>query len=115
MYICWRRIKRSKICARWDDQEHGYKNFLEDVDEKPSPRHLFVRKDRKAAWSKTNYKWSLTVEYGPREEQFLVYKGRKFTREQLAAKARVAAGTFNARIRRGWSVTEAVRGMRATT
>jgi hypothetical protein len=113
MYTLWRKIKKNKIDKRWADKKSGYQNFLSDVGERPSPKHFLVRKNLRNEWSQSNCKWTLICPLNKRKDHFLFHEGRKFTRAELAKRAGVTSGTFNTRLRRGWSVSEAIQGTRA--
>lgn len=47
-----------KVCERWND----FKNFLDDMGERPSPDHQLERKDNSLGYSKDNCVWATVVE-----------------------------------------------------
>lgn len=46
-----------KVCERWDD----FLAFLEDMGEKPSPRHCLTRKNNNLGYFKENCEWAIST------------------------------------------------------
>lgn len=55
----WYGAKGIKICDRWlENNGHGFKNFLNDMGYKPTPKHQIDRIDSDNDYKPDNCKWS---------------------------------------------------------
>lgn len=99
-----------KVCDRWLGRG-GFKNFLQDMGKKPSPKHTIDRINVDGNYEPANCRWAT-------QEQQLhnMERTRKFTLDgitvSLAAHARrygISPATVETRIRKlGWSFEKAV-------
>ena len=106
------------ICARWLDKKYGYKNFLLEVGRMPGPGYTLDRYPNKDGnYEPGNVRWATAKQQAnnTRRNHVVNYKGTTFTVAQLleaacpdARKRPTATVRFYARLRRGWSIEEAV-------
>ena len=94
------------VCDRW---LQSFANFFEDMGERPANSTL-DRKENNKGYSKENCRWA-----SPRQQAnnkgnnvSLFYKGRTLTVATWARKLGLPAATIYTRLRKGWSVPEAL-------
>ena len=94
------------VCDRW---LQSFANFLEDMGERPRNTTL-DRVENSKGYSKENCRWAT-----PRQQSNnkgnnvpLFYKGRTLTVAMWAIKLGIPAATIYTRLRKGWSVQEAL-------
>jgi hypothetical protein len=94
------------VCRRW----YLFKNFLADMGRRPSPRHMLERRRNNEGYGKENCKWALSKEQNrnTRRNRRLVFKGRGQTQSAWTEDLGLSHSAVYTRIRRGWSVAEAV-------
>lgn len=59
LYATWKNLRSrwgGQVCQRWGD---GFGFFLNDVGERPSPRHMLRRKDSKLPFDRDNVHWTV--------------------------------------------------------
>jgi len=101
------------ICEEWDNKD-GFINFLNDMGEKPSPNHTLDRIDNNKGYSKENCRWATTKEQAKnrRSNRILTANGYTFTMVEWCERLDINKVTLSSRLRRGWSVDEAIKGKR---
>ncbi len=95
-----------KCCERWKD----FISFYEDMGERPSPEYEIDRVDNDGDYCKENCKWATRAEQlrNTRRNTLVEYEGKKQKLILLADKYGIDADTVMARIKRGWSVYDAL-------
>lgn len=98
-----------KVCERWLGV-NGFSNFLEDMGERPTPKHTLDRKDNDGNYEPSNCKWEtrLTQANNTRQNHILEFNGRKQTIAQWAREIGVSRDALKYRIYRGWTVERAL-------
>lgn len=94
------------VCPRWRSFEH----FYADMGDRPDGMSL-ERKNVNKGYYKTNCKWATPSEQANNQRDSLSrldYKGRSYTRSELAKLAGLSEQCLNGRLERGWAVKEAV-------
>lgn len=88
------------ICQRWLD---SFKNFLEDMGNKPDNSYTIDRIDVNGNYEPSNCKWSTKIEQGNnrRDNRWITYKGERYTISNFARLFDVKVGTVFADLRRG--------------
>lgn len=100
------------VCARWDNVDDGFQNFLSDMGRRPSRRHSLERIDTNGNYEPGNCCWATAKEQAnnTRRNRRFEYKGQQFTISQLAELAGIQRGTMRFRlVELGLSVEEAVQ------
>lgn len=102
-----------KVCPEWDNP-NGFVRFLKDMGEKPSPNHTLERKDNSKGYSKDNCYWATTREQSinRRSNIRLTANGYTLTMLEWSETLNINKVTLSSRLRRGWSVEEALAGKR---
>ena len=123
-YECWCGIKKRcyneksagfhlygargiKVCERW---LNSFENFFADMGLKPSPDHSIERKDMNGDYSPENCCWATDLEQGKnkRNNRWLTARGETFHLSEWARKLDVSVTFILNRIKRGWTVEDAV-------
>lgn len=86
--------KGIRVCERW----HEYRNFLEDMGERPSGKTI-DRIDNSKGYSKENCRWATGREQALNKKKtcFVLHNGEKFTSFDLCAKYGIKNKTFYSR------------------
>lgn len=100
--------KGIKVCERW----HDFKNFLEDMGSRPSPKHTIERLDNSKDYGPENCKWATWTEQARNTS-----RNRKVTADDKEFKSVAeAAETYgvtqslvHSRLERGWSEEDAFK------
>lgn len=100
------------VCERWLEK---FENFLEDMGEKPSPKHSIDRINPKAGYSPDNCRWATMKEQqNNRTNNRLIFaNGQTKTLMQWADDLKMSHSSILGRIARGLSPEEAVTEQRA--
>lgn len=101
------------VCDRW---LNSYPNFLEDMRERPSVNHSLNRLDNNGDYSPSNCVWSTDKEQSNnrRTNHLLTLDNKTQTIQQWCDEYNIPDSTFHNRLRRGWSVREAITTPRMT-
>jgi len=95
------------VCARWLD---SFEAFYEDMGEPPTPKHTLERIDNDGPYNPDNCKWATRTEQmrNRRSTIMLTYAGKTRPLVEWAEQFGLRKTTLRARIRRGWSVENAL-------
>lgn len=101
-----------KICSRWlkgENGKHGFECFFEDMGERPK-RHTLHRVENDGDYEPTNCVWATSKVQGNKKRNNRVIEalGRKRNLQEWADDLGVVGDTIDQRLKRGWSVEEAV-------
>jgi hypothetical protein len=106
--------KGIKVCQEWsEDNPEGFNNFLRDM--YPRPDKLTIERiDNSKGYSKENCKWADMKEQQNNRENnhVIVYDNREWTVQQIADHLNIKSNTIICRLKRGWTVDEAISGER---
>lgn len=96
-----------KVCKRW---LHSFENFFSDIGSKPSPSHSVDRKNNYLNYTPSNCRWATSVEQeNNRCNNLLVtFDGKTKTAVQWSRIVKINAPALYERLRRGWSVVDAL-------
>lgn len=91
-----------------------FEGFYEDMGDRPGGNYTLERKDNSLGYSKDNCYWATTREQAinRRSNRILTANGYKFTMIEWSEKLNINPVTLSSRLRRGWSVEEALAGKR---
>lgn len=94
------------VCERWLD----FDNFISDMGPRPSPQHSIERRDNDDGYSPKNCCWATALEQNRNKSgtRLLTHNGVTRTMSQWAKIIGISAGGFQNRIRRGWSISDAI-------
>jgi hypothetical protein len=97
------------VCIKWSGP-FGYKNFLDDMGRRPSPRHSLDRKNTNGEYSPENCRWATPSEQANnrRSSRVLTYNGKSQTLTQWSVESGLGYCTIKMRLKRGWSVEKAL-------
>lgn len=95
------------VCDRWAS---SFANFFADMGSRPSPDHSIERRDVNGNYEPGNCYWAtLDVQHSNRRDNvWLEYQGKQYTKSQLAAMAGMSIQVLNSRLNSGWSLEEAM-------
>lgn len=99
-----------KICRRWLGNR-GFQNFLDDMGLKPSPSHSLDRKKVDRNYTKSNCQWGTKQQQArnARSNRIVSVGGHKMVlAEAVERYAVVKPATVRMRLKRKWSITEAL-------
>lgn len=92
------------ICERWLG-DRGFQNFLDDMGEKPSPKHSLDREKVNENYDKSNCRWATRIQQGRnyRNNRIVEIGGEKISfAEAVERYGKVVYGTAMRRTARGW-------------
>lgn len=96
------------VCARW----HDFANFYADMGPRPSPKHTLERRNSDGNYEPDNCSWEPRIVQNNNTSRnlFVVYKGQRMTltQAQRLAGCSMKHTAVRDRIRRGWTVEEAL-------
>jgi hypothetical protein len=97
------------VCPRWCGK-NGFKNFLADLGVKPSAGLSLHRIDNDGNYQPGNVVWAdrFTQARNMRNNRRLTFNGRCQTLVEWASEVGIKPGTLGARLKRGWTVAEAL-------
>ena len=95
------------ICERW---KNSFQNFFDDMGEPPSDLHTLDRRDNNGNYEPGNCRWATPEEQANnrRNSVYITHDGRTQTLTQWAREYGVHPITLAGRLRRGWSVADAL-------
>jgi hypothetical protein len=95
------------ICDRW---LNSFEDFFTDVGHRPTPRHSLDRIEVNGNYEPGNVRWAIPETQGrnKRDNHIVVVGEEKLTLADAADRATVPYNTFLYRIKRGWSVEDAI-------
>jgi hypothetical protein len=97
------------VCKRWLGST-GFHNFLEDMGERPSPKHSIDRIDNNGNYEPGNCRWATAKEQSnnTRRNRVIEYQGRSQTLIQWAREIGINEETLRDRLECNWSVERAL-------
>jgi hypothetical protein len=100
---CGRGIQ---LCERW----RVYENFLADMGRRPGPEYSIERRDNNGPYAPDNCYWATRTQQSRnrRDNKLIEYKGQMYVQAELVEKFGLIRERFAARLKRGWTVEEAV-------
>jgi len=96
------------VCERWRD---SFENFFADMGLRPSLIHSLDRREVNGNYEPSNCRWATPTEQclNRRNNHWVEVRGERLVLvEAIRRFAVVARGTVDGRIRRGWSIEEAL-------
>lgn len=100
------------VCEQWDN---SFETFLADMGERPSDKHSIDRIDNNGNYEPFNCQWVYLDEDGNNIQMlhrqrtvYVNWKGKKYPLAKLCRKLGVDYNRTNARLRKGWTIEEAV-------
>lgn len=95
-----------QLCDRW----RVYENFLADMGRRPGPEYSIERRDNNGPYDPNNCYWATRTQQSRnrRDNKLLKYKGQTYVQAELVEKFGLIRERFAARLKRGWTVEEAV-------
>lgn len=103
------------VCDEWrDTSPENYYNFLNHVWPRPSDNHSIDRVDNNKGYDPSNVEWKTSKQQmsNVRSNHIITFNGKEYTLVSLAEEYDIKANTLLYRLRRGWSVDEAIKGER---
>ena len=96
------------VCERW---KNSFQNFYDDMGEPPSDLHTLDRRDNDGNYEPGNCRWATPEEQANNRSNsvFIEYDGRRQTLAQWARECRIHPITLAGRLKRGWSVEDALK------
>lgn len=98
------------VCDRWLN-ENGFKNFLEDMGEKPSKDHSLGRIDNDANYTPENCRWETAKQQRSNrsDNHLITFRGETLPAFQWAKKTGIPSNVIRPRILKyGWTVERAL-------
>ena len=95
------------VCERW---KNSFVDFLEDVGDKPSPKHSIDRIDNNGNYEPGNVKWSTRTEQqnNSRSSVFITFNDISDTISGWARRTGISRNAINGRIIHGWPIEKAL-------
>lgn len=96
-----------RVCNRWI---HSFPNFLADMGKKPTKKHTLERKNNNGNYTPRNCRWATIREqqHNRRDNRILTHNGKSLCMEVWAGMLGCKGGTIFQRLKRGWTVSDAV-------
>lgn len=104
---CYYGAKGIKVCKRWSGK-NGFQNFLDDMGNRPSPKHSIDRIDNRKDYSPSNCRW-VTAEVQNRSRVkensiLLTFEGKTHHLSYWSKKTGIDYHTLRLRVKRGLPV-----------
>lgn len=95
-----------KVCDRW----HDYKNFLDDIGQKPTHLHSLERENNEKNYEPNNVIWATKKHQNNNKRSNVVIEhgGKTQTLSQWCEELNLPYGTIQARLAVGWEPSEAL-------
>jgi len=89
------------VCERW---RHSFENFIEDMGERPSPKHSIERVDVELGYCPENCVWATRREQDRNRSDniFVTYNGERMILSDAAKASGIGRSTLEQRIKAGW-------------
>lgn len=103
------------VCEDWrDTSEEGFTRFYQQVGIYPTTNHTLERLNVNRGYNPDNCMWASYKEQAnnKRDNHYIEWKGETYTIQLLAEQLGIKPNTLLYRLRRGWSIDEAVKGKR---
>jgi len=100
-----------KVCERW---QRSFAAFLEDMGEKPTPRHQVDRfPDAAGNYEPGNVRWATPKENSRNRcsSHYLEFNGERLTIVEWAERTGLLHTTISKRLQHGWSIEKALTTM----
>jgi hypothetical protein len=96
-----------EVCDRW---RHSFTNFLADMGERPSKKHMIERRDNDGPYSPTNCIWALREDQvkNKRNNRYITANGETLHMAEWARRLGVNPAAILYRLNKGWSEEQAV-------
>ena len=96
------------VCPEWRE---SFEAFFKDMGERPSKEHSIDRVDNDGDYTPRNCRWASRRQQhlNKRNTVWVEYRGGKIQATELARELGIKPDTFLARLRRGFSIDEAVK------
>lgn len=105
----WYGAKGVRVCRRWRG-DGGFERFLSDMGEPPSASHTIERIKNARGYGPGNCRWATAAEQARNtgQNRILRFAGRRWCLSDLAAAYGIGRSTLAYRLKRGWSIADAV-------
>ncbi len=96
-----------KVCDRWIN---SFENFFKDMGHRPSEKYSLDRKNNDGNYDPDNCRWATPKEQALNRRNNIRYiiDDESMTIEQMSEKYNINKNTLRTRLRRGWSIEEAL-------
>lgn len=94
------------VSEQWLD----FATFLKDMGPRPSPKHTLGRIDNDKGYCKENCRWETRTQQARnrRSNKYVLFRGEKICLAELAIRHNLSPQTLWKRLKRGWSLEEAI-------
>lgn len=101
-----------KMCDRW---LNSFENFLDDMGRAPSPKHSIDRINNNGDYTPDNCRWVTHREQmsNTRATKWIEFNGERHTQEEWGRLTGLGGLTILKRLKRGWSIEDALTRPRA--
>jgi hypothetical protein len=112
-YEAWQAMLHDRqpapVCRRWKERKGaGFRNFLEDMGERPSAGHRLVRFNERRSFSPENCAWSAETPRRGVPRRLIGFQGSILTLGEASRRFRVPYATLCQRLLRGWAIADAL-------
>lgn len=96
-----------RVCERWRE---SFKNFLDDMGRRPSPKHSLDRIDFNGNYEPVNCRWLENSEqnYNKRSNRLITFRGETLTETEWRKRLGFGVGLIRQRLAKGWTVEKAL-------
>jgi len=103
----WYGGRGIKVCERW---QHSFEHFFADMGERPSKKHSIDRVDNDLGYSPENCKWVTTMQQArnKRNNAWLTFNHKTLCVTDWAKEVNISVSAIADRLRRGWTVEQAL-------